>query len=132
MKSKTWKESLYCTLGEAERDRLGREAATLAVRYAELEEASKASAKTAREDLKELREKMDAAEESHTGIGRRPVEVYEVPEYGAGIAGILRRDTGDRIRVRDMEADERQLGLLPGLRSGGWEEGAGDAEEASR
>lgn len=111
----TWKESLYCVLDEAERDRLGREASGIAVKYREMESRAKADASRTREDLKELREKMDAAaEEAHSGVGRRMVDVYELPLYDRNVVEVRRTDTMERVSVRDMRPEERQLGLLPG------------------
>ena len=114
-KRKTWKESLYTRLPDAERDRLGREASKLAVEYSALEERAKAEAAQTSEEKKDLRKRLDAAaREAHVGFGYRMVEVCEVPDYAMGKVEVLRTDTDERVSERDMQPGERQLGLLPG------------------
>jgi len=44
---------------------------------------------------------------------QREVEVYEEPDPGAGLVWTVRRDTGQRVESRAMDADDRQLELVP-------------------
>jgi len=108
-----WQEQLTVVLTDEARDRAGREVAALERKYRTIEEAKKRTAAEYSEEMKEIRAEMaKLADEANTGIGTRMVDVQEKPVFSVGVVRIVRLDTGEQVRVRDMHSDEQQGQLL--------------------
>lgn len=107
--------SLPCPLSDAE---VLLKAADLATTLVDVERAEevlkslradqKAKVKKARARLKDLARAVASRSEP------RDVDVFEDADPGAGLVWTVRRDTGARVESRPMEADDRQLELVPG------------------
>jgi hypothetical protein len=100
-------EKLTVTLTDDERNERARLAASLLGQYGDLEERKRETAKELGEELKALREQMDAAAEaSRTGIEAREVEIHHTPNNERFTVETYREDTGELVRARPMTEDE--------------------------
>lgn len=74
-----------------------------------LEAAAKDAAAEARKEIKAAQATADLlAHEVDTGKESRPVECYEVPNLEAKTMELYREDTGELVRTRSMDYEDRQ------------------------
>ena len=131
------RELLSCRLTDSEIGRYSAELSGLVLGLEELEEE-------ARETAKEFREQIKARKKSQTALASkirsrsevRAVKCKIVPNLEAGLVDVIRLDTGELVRSREMSAEEERafrqqrleldgpsdgLAILPADQPGGFE-----------
>lgn len=100
-------EKLPVQLSQEERNMKARNVAALLKRYSELESAAKSAAASYKDQLKELRTEIDRdAEAAHNGYEERDVDLRNEPDPETFQVRIVRADTGEVVRTRDMTTEE--------------------------
>jgi hypothetical protein len=124
---------LPCTLTDEDRLRISSEQTAEITAQEQVEGAKKAAVKDFNVAIKQHRAKVhDFNESLRTGTELRDIEVEERPDYVAGIVFIHRLDTGECVKQRAIDPDERQLknGLQgPQVLDGGKADEAARADE---
>lgn len=109
-------ERLPCKLTESERIDRARESTQILADYTEKEALAKSDASAHRTRLKELRTKLDeTARASRDGYEYREVETYERPDPSKLTIDTWRSDTGELVRSRPMNDDEKRRVRQPSL-----------------
>lgn len=103
---------LPCTLTDADRLRIEGEKTGKLKEQEDVEAQKKEAVRGYNVTLKALKAEIHDLNESHrTGTELRDVEIEERPDYKAGIIFIHRLDTGDCVKERAIDPDERQVKL---------------------
>lgn len=121
-------ENMLCKLSE---DEVNSRSSELARKIGEMtvfqESAKAAKAELSKEEKNRDTEIRRLAQEIHTKSADKPVDCYDEPDNARFIYRIIRADTGEEIRTRPMDAEERNLarqGRLFGTDESDEEEGA--------
>lgn len=124
---------LPCTLTDEDRLRISSAQTAEITAQEQVEAAKKAAVKDFNVAIKAHKAKVhDFNESLRTGTELRDIEVEERPDYAAGIVFIHRVDTGECVKQRAIDPDERQLknGLEgPKVLDGGKADEAARADE---
>lgn len=103
-------ERLSVALTTEERAMRAHEAARYLEEYRQREEHKKEVVKELSDELKDLREKADAAARAaNSGVEEREVPVMSKPDNARYVVETFREDTGDLVRTRPMTDDEARV-----------------------
>lgn len=120
-------ETLRCELSDPEVAERATSLATLTGDLTAAEAAKAAAAKHHGARVQEIRDELNAVSKIvRERAEYREVEVRDVPDFDHGAMETFRSDTGARIRVRPLTAEERQMRLVEEQRREAIE---GDVEE---
>lgn len=109
-------ETLPVMLSQEERNMKARNVTALLKQCREIEMKAKSAAAAYKEEMKELRTKIDEeSEKAHQGYEEREVEVKNVPNADTFTIDIVRLDTEERVRSRPMTEDEMRATCQPSL-----------------
>src|SRR4051812_45966836 len=109
MRKDSWYETLPVQLTDEEKDDRGRQSAGYVMDLVHHEAESK-HVKAGLATKKKFLEKsaQHTARSSQTGIENRDIQVYESPDHIRQRINTIRTDTGEIVRYREMDANERK------------------------